>query len=242
MPFSRPRTVIASRISRDMWLLLDEVGTLDLGVRDGDDAAVGGDRDLLVRGADELAGEGSVAVDGVAGAHAGMAAEEAAEGLGLGQRPLGPRRGALQGVALTQVGQRMRDALAEPERDAVGVVDEQPDGRSAQDLGEQHLDLGLADGEPSLDIGLDGAHGDLLLTTKKAGERPLPVLPPARSRCESCVPRIAARRRLPDRYGLRRAGARAIEVAPVVLALRPQAARERERLARLAVAPEQLQR
>ena len=38
-------------------LLLDEVGTVDVGVRDRDHAGVGGDRHLGVGGADELAGE-----------------------------------------------------------------------------------------------------------------------------------------------------------------------------------------
>ena len=48
---------MASRISRDMRLLLDEVGTVDVVVRDRDDAGVGGDRHLGVGGPDELAGE-----------------------------------------------------------------------------------------------------------------------------------------------------------------------------------------
>ena len=47
---------------------------------------------------------------------------------------------------------------------------------SADDLGEQHLDVGLALGQPLLDIGLQVRLINSLLTQKKAGERPLSVL------------------------------------------------------------------
>src|SRR3954467_14944314 len=102
MFFSRPRAVIASRISRDMdWLLgLDEVGTGDVVVRDGDHAGVGGDRHLVVRGSHELAGERPPALVLVAGAHAGAPADEAAEVVGLGERPLDPGRRDREAVVL----------------------------------------------------------------------------------------------------------------------------------------------
>ena len=57
----------------------DEVGPGDVRVRDRDDAVVGGDRDLLLGRADELAGERRVAVACVPRAHAGATAEEAVE-------------------------------------------------------------------------------------------------------------------------------------------------------------------
>ena len=76
--------------------------------------------------------------------HAGAAADEAAEVGGLGQRTLAARRGDLQRVALAQLAQQRGDALAERERDAVGVVDEHAQAAAAEYLGEQHLDVGLA--------------------------------------------------------------------------------------------------
>ena len=91
-------------------------------------------------------------------AHARAPADEAAEVLGLGQRALGPGRGDLERVALAHRRQVVGDALAELERDAVGMVDEEAHEAAADDLGEQHLDLGLGLGEPGLDIGLDRAH------------------------------------------------------------------------------------
>src|SRR3954447_15236174 len=60
MPFSRARAVMASRISRDMVLRLlglDEVGSGDGVVRDGDHAGAGGDRHLRLGSSHELAGE-----------------------------------------------------------------------------------------------------------------------------------------------------------------------------------------
>src|SRR5919199_173886 len=97
MRFSTASAFMASTISRDMAvLLLDEVGSADVGVRDGDDAVVGGDRHLRVGGADELAGERRVAVTRLARANAGAAAEEAPEVVRLGQRALAARRGNLE--------------------------------------------------------------------------------------------------------------------------------------------------
>src|SRR6476659_4051366 len=129
IPFSTASAFMASRISRDMSvLLLDEVGSADVGVRDGDDPVVGGDGDLRVVGADELAGEGRVAVAGVAGANPGAAAEEAAVVRRLGQRALAARRGDLERVGLADVRKQVGDALAELERNAFGMIDEEPHG------------------------------------------------------------------------------------------------------------------
>src|SRR5262245_55838271 len=120
MPFSTASAFMASTISRDMSvLLLDEVGTADRGVRDGDDAVVGGDRHLRVGGADELAGEGRVAVARLAGADAGTAAQEAPEVVRLGQGSGAARRGDLEGVVLADLGQQVGDVLAQVERDAL---------------------------------------------------------------------------------------------------------------------------
>src|SRR4051794_14021395 len=94
MPFSRANAVMASRISRDMVLLLlglDEVGSGDGVVRDGDDAGAGGDRHLRLGSSHELAGERLVAIVLVAGANASAPTDEAPEVLRLAERTLGPR-------------------------------------------------------------------------------------------------------------------------------------------------------
>src|SRR5260370_31347477 len=96
MPFSRASAFMASRISRDMPLLLDEVGTTNVAVWDCDDTLLGGDRDLLVRCADELAGDAWVrAIRGRrtagGGAHTRAPADEPAGVVGLRQRPLRAR-------------------------------------------------------------------------------------------------------------------------------------------------------
>src|SRR4051794_31301409 len=89
MPFSVPSARTASTISCDMALVLHEVGTGDLGVRDGQHARVGGDGDLEVRGAHQLAGEAPAAVVVASCAHSGAPADEAAEVLRLGEGTLG---------------------------------------------------------------------------------------------------------------------------------------------------------
>jgi hypothetical protein len=67
----------------------------------------------------------------------------------------GPRGGDLERVALADLGQVVRDLLAQRERDPVGMVDVEAD-RVAHDLREQQFDLGLSRGEPLLDLFLDG--------------------------------------------------------------------------------------
>src|SRR3954452_1179563 len=176
MPFSTARACMASRISRLMgWLLLDEVGSVDVAVGDLHDPGVGGQGDVRVARADELAREAAMPLDGVAGADPRATTEEAAVVIGLGQRTLDAGRGDLQRVALADLRQRERDALAEVERHAVRMVDEETNDRSVEDLREQHLDPGLALGELRLDLGLNAAHLSSSRAIKKAGERPLSV-------------------------------------------------------------------
>src|SRR3954453_1370558 len=120
MPLSCARARTASTISWDMWRsVLHEVGTVDLGVRDGDHPGVGGNGDLVIRGAEQLAGEAAVPVVLTPGADPGAAADGAAEVLGLGERSLLPGAGHLEGVFLAQLRQQPGDALAQGEVDAV---------------------------------------------------------------------------------------------------------------------------
>src|ERR1700712_851439 len=82
MPFSAARAVMASRMSRDMRLLLlglDEVGSGDGVVREGDDARACSDRHLRLGGAHELAGERLVAVVLLASANASAPTNEPPE-------------------------------------------------------------------------------------------------------------------------------------------------------------------
>src|SRR3954471_9831308 len=107
MPLSCARARMASTISWDMWRsFLNEVGTMDLGVRDGDHPGVGGDGDLVVRRAEQLAGEAAAPVVLAARAHARGAADEAAEVLGLDQRALRAGRGDLECVLLADLRQQ----------------------------------------------------------------------------------------------------------------------------------------
>src|SRR5215813_3947553 len=107
---------MASTISRDMSLLLDQVRTVDVGVRDRDHAGRGGDRHLVIRGADELAREALVPVALVARADAGRTAQEAAEVGGLGEGPLDAGRGDLERVPLPDLAELVGHPLAEVER------------------------------------------------------------------------------------------------------------------------------
>src|SRR4051795_12714217 len=89
MPLSCARARTASTISWDMWRsVLHEVGTVDLGVRDGDHPAVGGDGDFGVRRTEQLAGEAAAPVVVASRAHASAPADEAAEVLRLDERAL----------------------------------------------------------------------------------------------------------------------------------------------------------
>src|SRR3954447_2553422 len=166
MFFSRASAPIASRISRDMRLLLDEVGAGDVAVGDGDDPGGGGDRDLGLRRADELARERAMTVARVARAHARTASEVPAEVVGLGQRPRAAGTGDLERVVLAHLRKHVRDTLAEVEANAVGMVDEQANDL-ARHLSQQHLDVGGALGEALLDVSLDLVHLVSFGPTKK---------------------------------------------------------------------------
>jgi hypothetical protein len=64
------------------------------------------------------------------------------------------------------------------------MVDEQPQRATGHDLRKQHLDVRIGTGESLLDLLLEWGHRLLRQTKnsiKKAGERPLSVLPPGGS-------------------------------------------------------------
>src|SRR3954471_10429771 len=105
MPFSRSRTCTASTISLDMRSALQQVAAVDVGVGDRHDPGVGGDGDLLVARADQLAGEALAAAVILARAHARLATDVAAEVVRLRERALGPRRGDLESRLEQQVAQ-----------------------------------------------------------------------------------------------------------------------------------------
>src|ERR1700722_17800072 len=157
---ARPRTastislLIACSVSRY------EVGAGDLLVRDRDEPVRGGERDVCVARAHQLAGQLLVPIRGVAQAHARAPAEKAAVVLRLGQRAILTGRGDLQRVALAVVAEVPGDPLAERQRHAVRVVDEDAqDG--ALHLREQQLNLRLEAGQSGFDFGLGCTH-DLL--------------------------------------------------------------------------------
>ena len=183
MPFSAARPLMASRISRDMR------ATPRRGWNGGcrrtgsvDDAGVGGDRHLVVRRADQLAGERPAAVVALARAHARAAAEEAAEVVGLGQRALdcrarrpparsarAPRPGRAvtrsQSSSVTPSGWSMKSRSVCPPTTSASSTS--TSGSPTRAAPRSRLDGGCA----QLSI--------LLSDKKKAGERPLPVLSPA---------------------------------------------------------------
>src|SRR3954453_9138261 len=109
------------------------------------------------------------------------------------------------------------------------MVDEEPDQRAVDDLGEKDLDLGLGVGELPLDVGLDRAAHRLSLLPhlymKKAGQRPLSAPRPRGGANESFAVLIA-----PEALG---GGPCAVPVEAVVAAVRAQSGGQRERLARV---------
>ena len=107
-----------------------------------------------------------MAIPRLTGAHACAAAQVAAEVVGLGQRALGTGRGDLERVLGEQVAKLPRHALAELERDAVGVVDEQPQALGADALASEQLDLRERSREPGLYFGLELVC-ELLIWSKK---------------------------------------------------------------------------
>ena len=116
---------------------------MDGGVGDRDDAGLGGDGDFLIGGVEELAREGAASVMVSPRAYAGAPADVAAEVLGLRERALRAGRGHLQCVPLAHFRKVIGDTLAELERHAVRVIDEEADKVAPDDLGEQDLDFGL---------------------------------------------------------------------------------------------------
>src|SRR5215212_10208327 len=122
-------------------------------------------------------------------ANARAPADVAAEVVGLGQRALGARRGHLEPVALAHLGQQLGDALAQLERDALRMVDEEAHELAADDLREQHLHLRLRLCQPGLDVGLYRAHMSLVLQ-QKSGRAPAFKTTTHRGR-ESCSDVIA---------------------------------------------------
>src|SRR3954463_11591155 len=96
IPFSRSSTWTASTISLDIRSALQQVAAVDVGVRDRHDPGVGGDGDLLVARADQLAGEALAPAVLVTGAHPRAAADVAPVVVRLRERALGSRRGDLE--------------------------------------------------------------------------------------------------------------------------------------------------
>src|SRR3954447_10833561 len=117
-----------------------------------------------------------MAVLGVAGAHAGLAADVAPEVLGLGERALRAGARDLERVLLADVRQMVGDALAEIQRDALRMVDEEAHEITSDHLGEQDLNLGFRLCQVGLDVGLDVAHVTSS-SNKKAGSSPASTWP-----------------------------------------------------------------
>ena len=126
----------------------------------------------------------------VAKADASLSAEEAPEVVRLGQGARAARRGDLERVLLADLGQEVGDALAQVERDAVRVVDEQAQRVTADDLREEHLDIGRRLRETCLDICLQSAHRSSFLTTKKRASARFQLHRPGTGP-ESCSGKIA---------------------------------------------------
>src|SRR4051794_35299330 len=144
---------------------------MDLGVLDRDDTGRGGHGDRLLGGVEELAGEGLMAILGVARADLRLAADVAAEMLRLRQRALGPGARHLERILLADLRERLGHALAQIERHALGVIDEEANKVASDDLREQDLNLRFRVCKTGLDIGLDIAHVTSSFN-KKAGSSP----------------------------------------------------------------------
>jgi len=131
-----------------------------------------------------------MAVVGVAQAHACAPTEEATEVGGLGQRARAAGRGDLERVVLADLGQQVRDPLAEGDGDALGVIDEEAHGVAAEHLGEQHLDIRRGLRETRLDVCLQAVHQSSFLTTKKRASARFQLHRPGTGP-ESCSGKIA---------------------------------------------------
>src|SRR5581483_3653841 len=115
---ARPRT--ASTISLDMTSVSRyEVGAGDLLVGDRDHALLRGDRHIVVRCADQLAGHAPVSVPRIPQADARVSAQITRVVLRLGQGAVLSGGGHLERVTVAVGRQELRDALAESKRDAL---------------------------------------------------------------------------------------------------------------------------
>ena len=117
------------------------------------------------------------------------------------------------------------------------MIDENAQGPAADDLCEQHLDIGLALREPLLDIWLKCSHQLFSPNHKKSGRAPTSgtttgVKAPARKLCREDSIGGPSRSRCITPCP--------IAVKPVVLTLRREGAGQCQRLARLVVPAEQL--
>src|SRR4051794_30141810 len=111
IPFSRSRTWTASTISLDMRSALQQVAAVDLGVGDRHDPHVGGDGDLVVARADQLAREAPAPAVIAARADTDVPADVAPEVVGLRKRTLGTRGADLEARLEQNVAQVPRHAL-----------------------------------------------------------------------------------------------------------------------------------
>src|SRR3954469_11840047 len=112
-----------------------------------------------------------MAVLGLAHADLGLASDVAAEVLGLRERALGTGAGHLERVLLADVRQAVGHALAEVERHALRVIDEEAHEVASDNLREQDLHLGFRLCQTGLDVGLNIAHVTSS-SNKKAGSSP----------------------------------------------------------------------
>src|SRR4051812_42704231 len=172
MPFSRSRTSTASTISLDMRSALQQVAAVDVGVGDRHDPGVGGDRDLVVGRAYQLAREALATALLLARAHARAPSDEAAVVVRLGEWALRSRRRDLEAGLHEQVAQVRGDALAQSQVDAAGAVDEEPHRARVGALEQQHLDVGLDIGEAVLDLFLCDGHHNQFRAKKRWAAKP----------------------------------------------------------------------
>src|SRR5690242_5333087 len=119
---ARPRT--ASTISLDMTSVSRyEVGAGDLLVGDRDHALLCGDRHIVFGCADQLTGHAAMSVPSLAQTDARVPAQITRVVLRLGQGAVLPRGGHLERVPVAVLVELARDALAQRERHAIGMID-----------------------------------------------------------------------------------------------------------------------
>ena len=213
-----------------------EVGAGDLLVGDRHDPIAGGDRHLLVGGADSSPGQ-TLVFRRVASRRRTRArlSEEATEVLRLGQRTILAGRGHLDRVLLAIVTQQLRDLLAVREGDAVRVVDEQAQRLAGTTSTSSTSTSGapVASRASISDVSASNSSFSPYKVIKKAGERPLPVLPPVSLRLlqKLCCYLSTGKRLRQPRPG-RPSGRRSVlsrrRFAPRLRPARPRRARGRD--------------